>query len=137
MKNHEQELFGLRYSTTAWEGDSPDPFHEEVGYWLWDPKEKQVLRSFIVPRGVTVLAGGKSHSDAKSFILKAERGSKTYGICSNQFLDREFQTVSYKLKVTIHDGQSFSYEEDSVLKIKGQKKLFHHRDQNTLAKISE
>jgi hypothetical protein len=40
------------------------------------------------------------------------------------------------LKVTIHDDQSFSYEEDTQLKIQGQKDLFHHIDKNTLKRIS-
>ncbi|MDE3243720.1 MAG: FABP family protein, partial [Nitrospirota bacterium] len=50
VNNHEQTLYGLRYATTAWRIGEETPFHEEVGYWLWDPKEKQVLRCFIVPR---------------------------------------------------------------------------------------
>lgn len=51
VTNHEQSLFGLRYATVAWRLGEPNPFHEEVGYWLWDPKATQVLRCFIVPRG--------------------------------------------------------------------------------------
>ena len=36
VDNHEQKLFGLRYHTKAWEeGNDKDPFHEEVGYFLW------------------------------------------------------------------------------------------------------
>ena len=136
VNNHEQALFGLRYSTTAWKLGSESPFHEESGYWLWDGKEKQVLRCFIVPRGITILAGGTVEPQAKTFQLSAEAGSETYGICSNLFLDREFKTVRYELKVTVHDANSFSYEEDTQLKIKGQDDLFHHTDQNTLKKVS-
>jgi len=132
VDNHEQKLYGLRYSTTAWRLGEDSPFHEEVGYWLWDAKAKQVLRCFIVPRGVAVIAGGTAKPDAKSFELAADVGSETYGICSNQFLDKEFKTVRYELKVTIHDDQSFSYEEDSQLQVKGKKDLFHHIDKNTL-----
>ena len=132
VDNHAQTLYGLRYSTTAWRLDGEDPFHEELGYWLWDPTEKQVLRCFIVPRGVTVIAGGTVEPDAREFQLAADLGSATYGICSNQFLDREFKTVRYELKVTVHNENSFSYEEDTQLQIKGQDKLFHHTDKNTL-----
>lgn len=132
VNNHEQALYGLRYATTAWRVGATNPFHEELGYWLWDAKAKQVLRCFIVPRGVTVLAGGTVEANAKSFELVADVGSETYGICSNKFLDEEFKTVRYELKVTIHDDESFSYEEDTQLKIKGQADLFHHIDKNTL-----
>lgn len=136
VNNHEQALYGLRYSTTAWPSGSDSPFHEELGYWLWDAQAKQVLRCFIVPRGVTVLAGGTVEPEAKSFELAADVGSETYGICSNQFLDKEFKTVRYELKVTIHDNQSFSYEEDTQLQIKGRKDLFHHIDKNTLKRTA-
>lgn len=135
VNNHEQVLYGLRYATTAWRLGEDSPFHEELGYWLWDAKAKQVLRCFMVPRGVTVIAGGTVEPDAKSFELAAEAGSETYGICSNRFLDKEFKTVRYELKVTIHDDQSFSYKEDTQLQIKGQPDLFHHTDQNTLKRL--
>ncbi len=135
VNNHEQALFGLRYSTIATRIGEVEPFHEESGYWLWDPGEKQVLRCFIVPRGVTVLAGGTVEADAKSFTLSAERGAPTYGICSNRFLEREFQTVRYDLQVTLHSDQSFSYEEDTQIRIKGQEAVFHHIDKNTLKKL--
>lgn len=134
VKNHEQTLFGLRYSTTAWRTGEPDAFHEESGYWLWDGAAKQVMRCFIVPRGVTVLAGGTAEASAKSFSLAADVGSPTYGICSNKFLDEQFKTVRYELTVTIHDDNSFSYEEDTQLRIPGQPDIFHHRDKNTLTR---
>ncbi len=135
VKNHEQVLYGLRYSTTAWPLGKEEPFHEELGYWLWDSDGKQVLRCFMVPRGVTILAGGTVDPGAKTFELSADVGSETYGICSNLFLDEAFKTVRYELKIAIHDDQSFSYEEDTQLKIKGQTDLFHHTDKNKLKKV--
>jgi hypothetical protein len=135
VNNHAQTLYGLRYSTTAWPMGQENPFHEETGYWLWDAAEKQVLRCFIVPRGVSVIAGGTVEPDAQEFQLAADVGSETYGICSNQFLDREFKTVRFEMKVTIHDENSFSYEQDTQLQIKGQDKLFHHTDKNTLKRV--
>ena len=137
VDNHAQKLFGLRYSTTAWRLGEDSPFHEELGYWLWDSAEKQVMRCFIVPRGVNVMAGGTVEPDSKEFNLSAEVGSDTYGISSNLFLDREFKTVRFELKVTVHDANSFSYEEDTQLKIKGQDDIFHHTDKNTLKRLTD
>src|SRR5262245_25156973 len=88
VQNHEQTLYGLRYATTAWRIGDNTAFHEELGYWLWDPQAKQVLRCFMVPRGVTILAGGTAEASAKGFSLSAKSGSPTYGICSNLFLDQ-------------------------------------------------
>lgn len=135
VDNHDQQLYGLRYHTMAWRIGEPDSFHEEAGYWLWDGKTQQVMRCFVVPRGITVLAGGTVKLDAKTFKLAAELGSPTYGICSSPFLDREFKTVRYDLTVTVHSANSFSYDEDTQLKILGQSNIFHHRDKNTLHRV--
>ena len=137
VNNHEQTLYGLRYSTTAWRIGEDSSFHEEVGYWLWDADNKQVIKSFIVPRGTTTMAGGTVEPDAKSFELIAELGSESYGICSNKFLADEFKMVRFEFRVEIHDEDSFSYDEDTVLQIKGQDELFHHRDKNTLQRVKE
>ena len=135
VDNHEQELFGLRYSTTAWKLGEDDSFHEEVGYWLWDAKEKQIMRCFMIPRGITVLAGGTVEPRATEFKLSASVGSGTYGICSNLFLDREFKTVRYDLIVRVGKDNTLYYEEDTQLQIRGKRDIFHHRDQNTLKRV--
>ena len=88
-----------------------------------------------VPRGVTVLAGGTVEPDATSFQISADAGSDTYGICSNKFLDREFKTVRYELTVTLHGPDSFSYHEDTQLKMKGRNDLFHHTDSNRVTRV--
>ncbi|GJL78054.1 MAG: hypothetical protein NPINA01_10430 [Nitrospinaceae bacterium] len=132
VRNGSQLLYGLEFSKMIWRLDNNQPFHEELGYWLWDSRAKQVLRCFIVPRGISVIAGGTAEPDAGSFDLVAEAGSETYGICSNKYLDEERKTVRYELNITIHDTRSFSYYQDSLLKIKGQSDLFHHTDKNTL-----
>jgi hypothetical protein len=137
IANHEQKLYGLRYSTRTFRLDETEPFHDEVGYWLWDPKDKQVFKCVSVPRGMVALAGGPAEADAKSFKLKAELGSPTFGICSNPFLDVEFQTVRYELEIKINGDGSFSYDQNAFIKIKGQQKLFEHRDINTLRRVEE
>lgn len=136
IDNHEQKLFGLRYKKTAWRLGEDNAFHEESGYWLWDAAEKQAMRCFIVPRGISVLAGGTVEPDAKNFKLVAEVGSPTYGVCSNLFLDREFKTVKFITEIKIHDDNSFTYEEDTQILMKGRKDVFHHTDSNTLKRIS-
>ncbi len=135
VNNGPQKLFGLRYSMTAWRLGEDDAFHEELGYWLWDGDRKQVLRCFMVPRGVLINAGGDAEADSKSFHLEASVGSETYGIMSNQYLDETYKTRKYVLDVSIHDDGSFSYKEDTQLWIPVNEAIFHHTDQNTLTKI--
>jgi len=135
VENHEQSLYGLRYAKTAWRLGVDDSFHEEVGYGLWDGEAKQVMLTFIVPRGVTVLAGGTVEPDAKTMKLSAEVGSEVFGICSGPFLDEEFKTVRYDIELTVNDDGSFSYSQNTQLQIKGQSEIFAHTDENTLRKI--
>lgn len=136
VRNHEQVLYGLRYATVARRIGEADPFHEEVGYWLWDAGERQVLRCFIVPRGVALIAGGTAEPTATTFSLLAQAGSDTYGICSNRFLEKEFKTVRYELTVTILDQNRFQYREDTQLQMPGRSDLFHHTDENTLTRVT-
>lgn len=135
IQNHEQNLHVLRYSTRASRLGEENTFHEELGYWSWEPATKEVLRCFLIPRGIALIAGGKAERNAREFHLKAERGSCTFGICVNPFLDREFKIASYELTVRIHDQNSFSYEQDTVIELPGQKELFHHRDRNLLKRV--
>jgi hypothetical protein len=135
VNNGPQKLFGLRYSMTAWRLGEDDGFHEELGYWLWDSLNKQVLRSFMVPRGVVINAGGDVEPDSNSFHLEAEVGSETYGIMSNKYLDESYKTMKYVLDVDIHDDGRFSYVEDTQLYIPVNDAVFHHTDKNTLTKV--
>lgn len=40
VNNGPQMLYGLRYSTTVWRLNESGPYHEELGYWLWDKDRK-------------------------------------------------------------------------------------------------
>lgn len=133
VKNHEQTLYGLRYQTTAYENGAP--FHEEVGYWLWEPEAEEIYRCFIVPRGITVLAGGKAKADASKFSLEAKLGDTKFGICSIPFLDKEFKTVRYTLDIEVLRPGEFSYKEITYMQMPGRAELFEHLDQNILTKV--
>ena len=136
VNNHEQTLQVLRYETKAWEAsDQENAFHEEVGYFIWDKMNEQIMKSFIVPRGISIQAGGDAHLDSTKFSLKAELGSPIYGLCSNKFLDEEFKTLSYEVQFQILDQRSFSYVENTRIKIKGNKDVFDHIERNTMFAI--
>ena len=71
-----QAIYGLDYKTAMWRDSEENPFHTEVGYWLWDGATGEVLRGFVVPRGITVLAGGIAAPDATSFTMSAAIGNE-------------------------------------------------------------
>ena len=135
-QNHEQTLYVLDYTRTAWRLREEEPFHKQLGYWVWDPTAKQVMHSFMIPRGMTVLAGGHAEPDSTILRVGATAGSPTFGICSNPFLDREFKTIKYDLTLRFNGPESLSYEEDTQIQIRGQEAIFHHIDKNSLEKIA-
>jgi hypothetical protein len=134
VDNGQQCLYGLDYRMAAWRGDEVDPFHTEVGYWLWDGGSGEVLRSFMVPRGCTIIAGGVSTADAKAFTMRAEVGSTTYGILSNRYLDEVARTVSYTVTVTTGIDE-WSYEETTVVDLAAHEADFSHTDRNVLRRV--
>ena len=85
----------------------------------------------------TAMAAGQAKADATEFELVSTQGLDTYGICSAPFLNHAFKTVEFRIKVRTNPDGTWSYDQDTVLKILGQEELFHHRDTNTLHKIGE
>ena len=73
----------------------------------------------------------------KEFELVATHDSEHFGIRSAPFLDYAFKTVEFRIKVTINADGTWSYDEDTVMMIKGKTEPFHHTDRNTLSKIAE
>jgi len=136
VDNGSQHLYGLDYRTAMWRGDEENPFHTEVGYWLWDGDAQQVMRGFVVPRGITTLAGGAAAPDATSFTMKAELGAPTYGISENLYLNGVASTVRYEVAITVGDDGSWSYAENTTLHMKEFAEPFPHTDHNTLHRVS-
>ncbi len=135
--NGPQLLYGLRYHTHVVKPEQIKTYHEQVGYWLWEPATGSVIHTLSIPRGMTAMAGGKASADAKEFELLATEGDKYYSICLSPFLDYAFRTVEFCIKVTIHSDGTWSYDEDTVLVIKDLAEPFHHTDRNTLVKIAD
>jgi len=113
-----------------------ETFHDQVGYWLWEPAANAVTLTLGIPRGQVLLASGAADATATDFELTATVGSETYGILSNPFLDQSFRTVSYRIHVTINSDGTWSYEEEGQLQIPGNDDLFHHTDRNTLTLVA-
>lgn len=135
--NGPQLFYGLRYHIRIVKPDSVETFHDQVGYWLWEPATGIVIQTLSIPRGQTAMAVGHATADAKSFRLDAVRGSETDGIISNPFLEHAFKTDRYAITITINPDGTWSYQEDTVLIIAGRAEPFQHTDRNTLRKIAE
>ena len=135
VENGMQVLYGLDYRMAAWRGDEENPFHTEVGYWLWDAADAQVTRCFVIPRGSVVIAGGDATSDAKTFTMQADCGSETYGILSNPFLAKAARTSRYSCTITVNPDGSWTYDECSTMDHARLGGVVEHTDRNTLRRV--
>lgn len=135
--NGPQLLYGLRYHTHVTKPGLVKTYHDQVGYWLWEPATQTIIHTLTIPRGQVVMASGKAAPDAKTFELTATHVDPHFGIRSSPFLDHAFKTVGFKIQVTLHEDGTWSYEEDTVLMIRGQTEPFHHTDRNHLHKLQE
>jgi hypothetical protein len=133
--NGPQLFYGLRYHTRILATDEDATFHDQVGYWLWEPATGLVMQTLAIPRAQVAMAAGHAAPDAASLVLTAKRGEAEYGICSTAFLEHAFRTDSYRIEVTFNPDGSWSYVLDTVLMVHG--KPFQHRDVNTLVKVAE
>lgn len=134
--NGPQLLYGLRYHTHIVKPGEVEMYHEQVGFWLWEPATETIMLTLAIPRGQTALAVGSAKPDAKTFTVTAERGLTSYGICSGTFLEENFTTSSFSMTVTIEDDDHWSYHEETILGIKGVPEPFSHTDAHRLTRVA-
>ena len=114
VDNGNQHLYGLDYKSAMWRGDEENPFHTEVGYWLWDAhrRDPEGLRR---PPGHHRAGRRTAAADATEFTLKAAMGDAQYSIGENQYLAQNASTLSYQ--VTITSATTLVYDEVTILKM--------------------
>ena len=134
--NGPQLLYGLRYHVHVNKLDELLTFHDQIGYWTWEPATGTILQSVAIPRGQVVLAVGTAEPGARRFTVKATLGSPVAGIVSAPFLRENFTTLEYSITVTANDDGTIGYEQDVVLQVAGRPEPFHHVDKNTLRRVA-
>jgi hypothetical protein len=135
--NGPQLFYGLRYHIDIQTREEQTTFHDQMGYWLYEPATGLVLQSLAIPRGQVALAAGRAAADGRSLQVKAVRGQTAYGVCSTDFLEWAFRTDDYTLDITFNDDGSWSYVSDTSLMVQGRTEPFRHLDRNTLTKVGD
>lgn len=135
--NGPQLFYGLRYHIHINTEEEAITFHDQTGYWLWEPATGLVLQTLTIPRGQIAIASGHATASDERLVVTAERGQTEYGICSTAFLEYAFRTDRYQLEVTFNPDGSWSYVSDTTLVVRGRTEPFLHRDRNTLVKVAE
>ncbi len=128
-------LYGLDYRTATWRDGDDQPFHTEVGYWMWDGTNHQVVRCFIVPHATTLIAGATVEADATSFKLESSLGSSNYGILSTTYLNTLAQTTRFDVSINVGEDW-FSYEQTTTVEYQLKPTVILHTDRNTLRLLS-
>jgi len=138
QENGKQFLEGLAYKSTAWRHgeEAMEPFHDEVGFLLWDKERGQVIRTVVFGRGIAIMAGGDAGPRDKEIHFKASPGDPCYGILQNQYLLERAELKSFESTFKFNDDGTFTHSSDIVLKLAAQGGLeMHHTDVNTMRKV--
>jgi len=129
----EQTLVVARYHQSVFRKSDKEQFHDEIGYWIWNPANKTVMQSLLIPRAVGLLAGGKvtEAKGAITFKVSAAIDNKDWGIIQSPFMQKKARTERFVHTVTV-SGKTMTYNETTTLNIYG--KVFQHTDGNTLTR---
>ncbi|MEO6795317.1 MAG: heme-binding beta-barrel domain-containing protein [Mycobacterium sp.] len=139
QENGQQVLEGLNYKMTAWRHgeEAMDPFHDEVGYLLWEKKTGIVMRVVVFGRGIAILAGGQAGPRDKKLHFTATPGDANYGILQNEYLSERAQLIGFEGAFTFIDDETFSYTQTLILKLAATGgKPMNHTDENTLHRVT-
>ncbi|HMN20897.1 MAG TPA: FABP family protein [Ottowia sp.] len=137
-ENGKQALEGLTYQMTAWRHgeEAMNPFHDEVGYLLWEKATGQVMRAVVFGRGIAVLQGATARPRDRTIAFKATPGDPSYGILQNKYLLERAELRSFATTFTFNADGTVSYSSDLVLKLAAQGgQEMHHTDRNTLHRV--
>ncbi|MCW8878876.1 MAG: heme-binding beta-barrel domain-containing protein [Kangiellaceae bacterium] len=132
----EQELVVLRYKQTVIRIRDSKLIHTEAGFYSWDAESSQLIKSFSIPRGVALVAGGSidNDNDKVSYSVKAAKNDSEWGIVESPFMQQKATTKDYQFSMQVADGQ-LNYQQSMNLTIYGRD--FEHTDENTLTRVGE
>ena len=131
----EQTLAIVRYHQVVTRKSNDEVFHDQIGYWTWDPATQTIAQSVNIPRVVAVLAGGTFEGSGSEVVLEvhAKKGDRDWGIIESPFMRDHASTVAFEHRIEVA-GDRMSYAETTSLEIYG--RAFAHTDANELRRTS-
>lgn len=138
QENGQQFLDGLSYRSVAWRHgeEAMEPFHDEIGFLLWDKVNKQVIRSVVFGRGIAIQAGATAEPRDKEIHFKASVGDPCYGILQNKYLHERAELKSFDSVFKFNDDGTFTHSSEIILKLNAMGGAeMNHTDINTLHKV--
>ena len=137
QENGQQKLEGLSYGMTAWRHgeEAMIPFHDEIGFLLWDKTQGQIMRNVVFGRGIAILAGSDAEIGDSVLRFDARPGEPSYGILQNKYLLDRAELKDFKSAFTINDDGTVTYTSDLLLRLAATGEEMHHTDRNTLHRV--
>lgn len=134
QENGQQKLEGLSYGMTAWRHgeEAMIPFHDEVGFLLWDKEHGQVMRNVVFGRGIAILAGSDAQPGDTVLRFDARPGEPCYGILQNRYLLERAELKDFTSTFTLNGDGTLTYTSDLLLQLAATGEEMHHTDTNTL-----
>jgi len=127
-----QVLHVLHYRQIVQRHSNDEVFHDETGYWLWEPATGTVIHSLTIPRAVSLLAGGQATTNEDGTVtieVESAADNPDWQIIQSPFMKKNAKTLSFKQRIVVGNGK-LNYSEVTVLDIYG--KTFDHTDDNSL-----
>ncbi|MCO4782328.1 MAG: FABP family protein [Candidatus Cloacimonetes bacterium] len=129
----EQKLIFIQYRQVVRRKSTDKVFHDESGYWMWEPDSDKISHSFSIPRGICVLAEGSYKTDSNESVLFVESGhNDQWPITQSPFMINKAKTTGFQRKFVV-DKNKLKYTQIMNLEIYGRE--FEHKDQNELTLI--
>jgi hypothetical protein len=132
----EQNLVSLRYYQQVHRVADDEMLHNETGYLSWDSANQLLIKSFSIPRGLAVVAGGEITQLKHGFQYQvaADKEGSEWSIVQSPFLKLKAITHSYRFSMQLENNQ-LSYTQSMSIDIYG--KNIEHTDSNQLIKCDE
>src|SRR3546814_16260782 len=107
---------------TAWRHgeEAMDPFHDEVGFLLWDKAHGEVMRSVVFGRGIAILAGSSARAHDKVLRFDATPGAAHLGVLQNTDLLERAEGCDFKSDFTDNDERQLSDTHNRLLNLDGE-----------------
>ena len=130
---NDQVLVGLRYHQCVSRKSNQQPFHDQVGYWLWDASTGTIVQSLMIPRAVGLLAAGRRSAGPGPIVLEVAWAADDpgWGVVQSPFMRDNARTVGFRHRLVVDDA-TLTYDEATIVDIYG--KRFEHTDTNTLTR---
>lgn len=137
--NGKQKLEGLKYSSVAWRHgeEAMDPFHDEIGFLLWDKERGEVYRTVVFGRGIAIQAGAKAGARDKEIHFKAEPGNEFFGVVQNPYLVENARIIKFESTFKFNDDGTLTHSSDLTMTLSAIGKSMQHTDTNTLHRVKQ